>query len=350
MPLIACPVCNSQDHEPLFAAHGNRGLDWVPFEHQIVGCCSCGLAMINPQLELEEYVRYYEKHYPKRLGIKPGNTRYRLLDDMHDEYMKFVLYGMRRSSGDGLTLLDVGCGLCEFLRAAEKASFTATGLEASSQGVKTLETYFKGEIIRGYIGDGKTGINRKWDIVSALDVIEHTTHPVSFLEELKPLVKDGGYIFISTPDSENPNLTTGIDGFYKFVHTFYFTKNSLLNTVKKAGLVPVALWQQPPVRSSASFLHPDNSYPGILHLLVKKDAEGVREMPANTRLSKLTEEPPDTVRRAMKKELQRGRKLRYYYLFWNFFPIILRVKRRILKPYHNFSEHVKFKPGDCKFL
>ena len=99
-----------------------------------------------------------------------------------------------------LNHIDVGCGngaltvkFCKFFN-------KSLGIDLSEDGIKFAKKYenenikFENESIENLIEKDK-----KFDFVSAIEVIEHQYDPTDFLIKLSQITKKGGFIIISTP-------------------------------------------------------------------------------------------------------------------------------------------------------
>ena len=97
------------------------------------------------------------------------------------------------------------------------------GIDKSIQTLKhSVEKYYSNNI--NYVASDVTCTpfeNKTFDIIYAFEVIEHIKNDNDFLSEMKRLLKDDGYIFISTP---NKKLSGYLDG---VVNKFHFREYEL---------------------------------------------------------------------------------------------------------------------------
>lgn len=66
--------------------------------------------------------------------------------------------------------------------------------------------------------------NKQYDIVVATELIEHLFHPGYFLENIKPLIKPGGFLILTTP-----NLLVLSNRIRMLLGEFEYTKTGLLD-------------------------------------------------------------------------------------------------------------------------
>ena len=107
----------------------------------------------------------------------------------------------------GLHILDVGCGgglVCEPL--ARKGA-TVTGIDTTEQAIRAAKTHKEGQkesldITYHHTPLAKYAAKRtkKFDIILALEVIEHQTKPLAFMQQATKLLKRGGLFILSTPN------------------------------------------------------------------------------------------------------------------------------------------------------
>lgn len=97
------------------------------------------------------------------------------------------------------TALDVGCGgglVCEPLA---RLGGIVTGIDASATAILAAQEHADrmGLDIAYQVGDAPTE-GMTYDVVCALEIIEHVPNPDVFIQQLLSAVKPGGILFIST--------------------------------------------------------------------------------------------------------------------------------------------------------
>jgi polyprenyldihydroxybenzoate methyltransferase / 3-demethylubiquinol 3-O-methyltransferase len=106
----------------------------------------------------------------------------------------------------GLSILDVGCGggiLCESLA---RLGATTHGLDPSRPAINVAKAHLLTDpalcannppvYVCGSIQEHE--LQAKYDIITAMEVLEHIDYPSSFIVELARRVKPGGWLIIST--------------------------------------------------------------------------------------------------------------------------------------------------------
>ena len=102
----------------------------------------------------------------------------------------------------GLSLLDIGCGgglLCEPMT---RLGATVTGIDAAERNIATARLHAEGQGLaidyRETTAEALAAEGRQFDIVLALEIVEHVADIDLFLKSCGQLTKPGGLVFLST--------------------------------------------------------------------------------------------------------------------------------------------------------
>ena len=101
----------------------------------------------------------------------------------------------------GRRLLDVGCSVGFFHEAAVESGFEVNGVELSSAAISMARPDIRARIVHGDVNVLIGQSDRRFDVVTAFDIIEHTYDPARFLREIRAILDPGGVLVISTPDT-----------------------------------------------------------------------------------------------------------------------------------------------------
>ena len=103
---------------------------------------------------------------------------------------------------EGLSLLDIGCGgglLCE---PATRLGAAVTGIDAADRNIATARLHAERQGLaidyREATAEALTAEGRQFDIVLALEIVEHVADVDLFLKSCGRLAKPGGLVFLST--------------------------------------------------------------------------------------------------------------------------------------------------------
>ena len=160
-----CPICKSSKRKPYL----------TKYKIPIFICLKCdvGYAGLHPK-NLNEV--YSTKNYLSKLTLDE-NRKYRM-----KRFGQERVSILRRYKKKG-SILDFGCGSGYFIECARKY-YNAEGIEFSDNLRKWLKDKLN-LITYKTLADTK----KKYDIITAFDVIEHVENPTNLLKELKKKLK-----------------------------------------------------------------------------------------------------------------------------------------------------------------
>ncbi len=103
---------------------------------------------------------------------------------------------------EGLSLLDIGCGgglICEPMA---RLGARVTGIDAADRNIATAALHAEQQGLaidyRQHTAEALAGEGRQYDIVLALEIVEHVADVELFLQSCGRMVKPGGLLFLST--------------------------------------------------------------------------------------------------------------------------------------------------------
>ena len=127
-------------------------------------------------------------------------------------------------------MLDIGCGSGLMLNSLEKIGKT-NGLDMSDEAIKFSKSIFNGRIEQGFLPQQVPYDNNSFDIITALDVIEHIDDDIEALKVMRTLLKDDGKAVITVP--AYMFLWSGFDELNE--HKRRYTKGELKLKLIEAG-------------------------------------------------------------------------------------------------------------------
>jgi 2-polyprenyl-6-hydroxyphenyl methylase / 3-demethylubiquinone-9 3-methyltransferase len=107
----------------------------------------------------------------------------------------------RRFPGlDGVRLLDVGCGAGLAAEALARRGFDVLGIDAAADVIEAAHAHAgrSGPSYRVAIAEDLLAEGARFQVVTALEVIEHVPDPAAFVQVLVALLEPGGMLFLST--------------------------------------------------------------------------------------------------------------------------------------------------------
>jgi len=147
---------------------------------------------------------------------------------------------VQAAGGHGM-LLDVGCASGALLREAERAGFTASGIEPSAE-MAELAAARTGCPVRAGSIEAALVAAARYDVITLFDVLEHLVDPVPVLRKLQLGLMPGGLLAVTVPDFGG--LWARVSGpRWPFVtpweHLLYFTRRTLRAALCTAGFQDV---------------------------------------------------------------------------------------------------------------
>jgi SAM-dependent methyltransferase len=225
-----CVVCGSDDQR-LY-----RNQD----EFTIVRCAGCGLRYMNPQPTEAELTDIY------------GEAYYVSVDSRERGYDGYVTEAenWRRTFRDRLRdlpatpgkLLDVGAATGFFVEQANAVGWDAIGVEPSQWAAEYARNELGVDVRTGTL-ESMEFADASFDVVTLWEVIEHLPDPRVTLAEIRRILRPGGRLVLSTPDSRS--LAARLSGRrwlgWRKVpeHLFFFDRENLDRLLLQAGFTPV---------------------------------------------------------------------------------------------------------------
>jgi 2-polyprenyl-3-methyl-5-hydroxy-6-metoxy-1,4-benzoquinol methylase len=148
--------------------------------------------------------------------------------------------------GTGQRVLDVGCSSGYLARPLSELRNTIVGLELDPEAAGEAEAFCE----RVLVGDLETMElplePGSFDVVLCGDIVEHLRDPVAALGRLRPFLRPGGRLVVSTPNVANWAIRLSLlGGRWRYTdrgildrsHTHLFTRATLGETIERAGYV-----------------------------------------------------------------------------------------------------------------
>lgn len=159
-----------------------------------------------------------------------------------------------------LRVLDVGCGVGDFLSFMKAHGWDVWGIEPSQAFHEELERRSVNIVPRLVedITDSEWSDLGQFDVINMSQFLEHVRKPVQILEAVMGLLRPGGLLTLECPNDFNPFQMSAVDSqglpmwWISPLHINYFDFQSLENLCRRVGCEPVARTTQFPLEM---FLH-----------------------------------------------------------------------------------------------
>lgn len=217
-----CPICDSQRLRGFFVVTQEIG---GGREMKLFSCEKCGIIFASDYrlsrngIYGEDYAPWSKKDKEEEKMISQAKkTAFR---NQIEQLPRDVL----RKKGKAL---DVGTGAGYLLEILKEFGFDVSGTEVSTYWKETVEKKFPNRVFLGELETANFE-NEFFDLVLLTDVLEHLSDPKKTLREVGRILKPGGYLFLTSPNSDSvTRKLLGKKWFqYKYEHLFYFNRKSL---------------------------------------------------------------------------------------------------------------------------
>jgi 2-polyprenyl-3-methyl-5-hydroxy-6-metoxy-1,4-benzoquinol methylase len=247
-----CAICTARQVDLRWRTVQSRSL---------TRCTQCGFAWFERSQYQDASVR--EQYLAD--ATSPAEYYDRVAE--HDD----VTFGIRMRmltallGGRSGKVLDVGCNVGSFLRAAGRAGLTPVGVEPNPQAAQKARD--KGfEVHTGFFEDALARRIGPFDAVHMGDVIEHVFDPIEMLRTAASALRVGGVLMVVTPDLDS--IMARLLQIKPEEHLVYFTQRSLGLAAESAGFenVEVQRWGR---RRSMAAMPYSTTFSGIGKRLVQ---------------------------------------------------------------------------------
>lgn len=239
---VACILCGARLRKGIGGLFDTRfGLDG---SYEVHLCQSCGLEQISPIPTLAALKALYESHY--NFGGEKGT----IYTELRARFYSSFLYALwirldgdlsfHGSKGSG-HLLDIGCNEGRGLEIYARNGFEVEGLELNAAAAaKARETGFKVHTCE--LSD--LNVNCRYDVAVLSNVLEHSLDPRSMLANVNRILKPGGSVWISCPNSRSFfRELFGVQWINWHVpfHIVHFHAETLANLLRETGFANVTI-------------------------------------------------------------------------------------------------------------
>jgi SAM-dependent methyltransferase len=232
-PSAACPICAANT-----VAISSVRSDFSRRDFAFRRCLACGLSFIaDPRLDFENV--YDEAYYEGR----GADSHVDYLEEMANDHTvrTYEWAGIERAvlalkGATHVRWLDLGCGLGGLVRHGRAHGFANLvgfdeGWAADWARRHDIPVLDRSEL------DQRHGT---FDVITAIEVIEHVPQPVAFMCYVAELLAPGGVFFLTTGNAEphRDQLTTW-SYVHPDVHVCYYEPRTLAELYRRAGLEAV---------------------------------------------------------------------------------------------------------------
>ena len=151
-----------------------------------------------------------------------------------------------RTDGPG-RVLDFGCAGGFFLDQARQRGWQIAGVEISQPMAERAAALLQIPIAANLAELADP--HGAFDVITLWEVIEHLPDPLAVLAQLRLLLKPGGWLALSTPNTGHWQALAAPDQWTSYrppAHVLYLTEPTLRNLLEQAGFTAVQIWRSGP--------------------------------------------------------------------------------------------------------
>lgn len=233
-----CAVCGSRAWIPVYEGSVRDGAPGREKANAVVAeCVSCGQRRLDQNSCQDETV-YTDTAYRELLGEAVDTEGFHA---EHDPLQLERINVVNPMNLRGKVIADIGCAAGSFLDFVSGLSGTVLAIEPGRQYHDALHE--RGFHVYDYASSAAQDCAGAVDHAFSFQVIEHIEDPRRFLADIEVLLAPGGRLTVSTPNRADllmdllPDVYPAF--FYRTVHSWYFSADSLAACGRAAGLVPV---------------------------------------------------------------------------------------------------------------
>ncbi|MCL2436404.1 MAG: class I SAM-dependent methyltransferase [Clostridiales bacterium] len=254
----SCDICDRRAFSLLFDRERN-GEDMYNYI-----CESCGFVFMWPRPTEKELMQLYQQSefsLTARGSVMPDAQKYydceRAAMVRYSDFQKHLSDAcLDRPKG---LALDIGTGVGSFVDVLRRNEYEAEGLEPDVTYAENSEKHYSITVHKVPLENFKP--TRKYNLITAFNVLEHVLHPMRFVEDMRDLLHDAGILYLDMPGLDQ--MHTDIDKFFWKPHINTFTISSLRDLLQKCGFEPIYIGY---------------SSLGFLDVMAKKDISASRTM------------------------------------------------------------------------
>lgn len=191
-----CPLCNGSEFKT-FIKGKDFFLSGESFD--IVSCSGCKFKFTNPVPKPDLLPGYYESdEYISHSQSQKGLQR-RIYHVVRNYAIRSKISMIKRFKPKG-SLLDIGCGTGEFLKAIQKKDFFTIGIEPNLKARTTAKELNKLTVVDKI---DKLSSGAKFDVVTLWHVLEHINDINLIFHQIKNLLNEDGLLIVAVPNADS---------------------------------------------------------------------------------------------------------------------------------------------------
>ncbi len=237
---VSCNLCGRDSADLLFQVKGKV----TGHIFNIVQCRECGLVYVNPRISHEGSKSLYDrlyfegKHADHKIDYIADLTNPCSHESRWKKGISRRIIEIARDFGEGGgRFLDLGCGNGQLMGMMSRAGFSVCGVDTSPAACAVVQE----QGFEAYCGDITGSLlpytDGSFDVIAAIEVLEHLHSPGESLQKVAQLLKPGGLFYYSTGNADRMKAK-GKDWPYIIPesHIYYYSPRTISLYFSKVGL------------------------------------------------------------------------------------------------------------------
>ena len=179
-----CPLCGSIN---------TKEIARVDEKFKLAKCRNCGFVFAIPRPSMEELNEYYNTDYKYNYEPEPLSKE-KVASSVKQLHHLIKLYNPNTRD-----ILDIGCSYGHTIYGLKQYGYNVEGTELSISACEFASKYYGLKIYNSEFPPDE--LQENYDVILMSQLIEHVLDPLLFLKKAKSYLKDGGIVFIGTPNT-----------------------------------------------------------------------------------------------------------------------------------------------------
>ncbi|SHI95236.1 Methyltransferase domain-containing protein [Aquimarina spongiae] len=221
-----------KEEQPIFVSCKDHTVSGETFH--LISDTNYDMLVTTPKPKEEDLGKYYESED----YISHTDNKRSLFEKVYHLVKSYALrkkVGLitKLNNGSG-TILDIGAGTGDFLSKAKNGGWTVSGIEPNEQAKQLAQ---QKEVLLHTKTDEFE--DHSFDIITLWHVLEHVPDLQHQIQEIKRLLKPGGYVIVAVPNFKSYDATHYKSFWAAFDvprHLWHFSKNAIQKLFAEQGL------------------------------------------------------------------------------------------------------------------
>lgn len=225
-----CPGCGALTTEKVKQIDG----------YDLVRCGACSLVFVpSDQLAAVNYDKLYEADGHYKAHVQEARELVEGKRPIFSRARRRALQFIRDMSPTNL--LEVGCGVGNFLSWIEAFGIKCAGIDVSTEAISLAQSHLGCPLHVGELTASALE-GQRFAVVCAWEVLEHISDTENFLRQLHERLHSGGTLFMSTPNYQSSWMWRDVDADPRGVppiHVTFWNEYSARRALQRCGFEDV---------------------------------------------------------------------------------------------------------------